>query len=189
VGDVDCGDDRPDPARAFCQRQDDQGDRPGPEHLAQHRAEGVAVGRDLIRARARDPAAAEARPMARGSRSAVDGECRECRPRQGQMDVHYRASSQQIGARLPTDPQRVMCRGITEATPSITSPSLGTKSPVSTSTRSPGFNAAAATSSNWRVWAPAMRFALVSVRMRRSVSACALPRPSATAWRNWRTAR
>ena len=63
----------------------------------------------------------------------------------------------------------------------MTSPSLGIRSPVSTSTRSPCLSAAASTRLNARDWAASMRFALVSVRVRRRVSAWALPRPSATA--------
>ena len=75
----------------------------------------------------------------------------------------------------------VIADSSTEATPSITSPSLGIRSPASTSTRSPDRSAAASTRSNARACAPSMRLALVSVRVRRKVSACALPRPSATA--------
>jgi hypothetical protein len=63
----------------------------------------------------------------------------------------------------------------------MTSPSLGMKSPASTSTRSPGFSAVASRSSKLRELAAWRRFALVSVRVRRSASAWALPRPSATA--------
>ena len=74
----------------------------------------------------------------------------------------------------------VIADSSTEATPSMTSPSLGITSPVSTSTISPFLRLAAATWANFA--APGARsFAMVSVRMRRSASACALPRPSATA--------
>src|SRR5579883_247406 len=61
----------------FRQRQIDQGGHLGAEHLAQHGAEGSAGGGDHVRLRARDSAAAEARPLGRGSRSAADGECDE----------------------------------------------------------------------------------------------------------------
>jgi hypothetical protein len=36
IGDADCGDGCPDPARALYQRQDDQGNRPRPEGVAEH---------------------------------------------------------------------------------------------------------------------------------------------------------
>ena len=75
----------------------------------------------------------------------------------------------------------VIADSSTEATPSMTSPSLGIKSLVSTSTRSPGLSAVASTSSKLRKLAACSRLAFVSVRVRRSASACALPRPSATA--------
>src|SRR5258708_15182867 len=75
----------------------------------------------------------------------------------------------------------VIADSSTEAMPSMTSPSLGMVSPASTNTRSPCLSAAAGTCSHWRACALVRRLALVSVRMRRSVSACALPRPSATA--------
>ena len=81
----------------------------------------------------------------------------------------------------------VIADSSTEAMPSTTSPSLGIISPASTSTKSPGLRSGAATGS----YTPAQskrplepgssRFANVSVRARRSVAACALPRPSATA--------
>ena len=75
----------------------------------------------------------------------------------------------------------VIADSSTEATPSMTSPSLGTRSPASTRTMSPFSSSAAPTSTNLRLCALARRLALVSVRMRRRVSAWALPRPSATA--------
>src|SRR6266700_4695909 len=76
----------------------------------------------------------------------------------------------------------VIADSSTEATPSTTSPSPGITSPASTSTRSPLRNSGAATSCTapYRS-ALARRFAIVVVRARRSVSACALPRPSAIA--------
>src|SRR6266568_1374964 len=76
----------------------------------------------------------------------------------------------------------VMADSSTEATPSTTSPSPGMTSPASTSTISPLRRSGAATSCTapYRS-ALARRFAIVVVRARRSVSACALPRPSAIA--------
>src|SRR6266566_1794204 len=76
----------------------------------------------------------------------------------------------------------VMADSSTEATPSTTSPSPGITSPASTSTRSPLCSSGAATSCT----APCRSalesfFAMVVVRARRKVSACALPRPSAMA--------
>ena len=75
----------------------------------------------------------------------------------------------------------VIADSSTEAIPSTTSPSLGIRSPISTSTMSPGFNCAAGIVSKFPPLAPARRLAIISVRARRSVAACALPRPSATA--------
>ncbi len=76
----------------------------------------------------------------------------------------------------------VMADSSTEATPSTTSPSPGMTSPASTSTRSPLRNSGAATSCvGPKRSGLASRFAIVVVRARRRVSACALPRPSAMA--------
>ncbi len=75
----------------------------------------------------------------------------------------------------------VMAASLTEAMPSITSPSEGMKSPASTSTMSPTFRLVPGTSSKSFELAAASRLACVSVRWRRSESAWALPRPSATA--------
>src|SRR5579884_2894630 len=76
----------------------------------------------------------------------------------------------------------VMADSSTEATPSITSPSPGITSPASTSTRSPLRNSGADTSSTLpKRSGLTSRFAIVVVRARRKVSACALPRPSAIA--------
>ncbi len=76
----------------------------------------------------------------------------------------------------------VIADSSTDATPSITSPSAGMKSPASTRNASPVRNAAALT----RVTAPARFgsesfFAIVSRLAARNVSACALLRPSAIA--------
>jgi hypothetical protein len=75
----------------------------------------------------------------------------------------------------------VIADSSTEATPSMTSPSLGIRSFTSTSTRSPGLSTTASTSSKLRELAACRRLAFVSVRVRRSASAWAFPRPSATA--------
>src|SRR6266702_3142634 len=76
----------------------------------------------------------------------------------------------------------VMADSSTEATPSTTSPSPGMTSPASTSTRSPLRNSGAATSCTGPKRSRLFRrFAMVVVRARRSVSACALTRPSAIA--------
>ena len=66
------------------------------------------------------------------------------------------------------------------ATPSMISPSPGTMSPASTRTTWPIFSALARTGSKMSL-TPTRTLAIVSLRMRRSVSAWALPRPSATA--------
>jgi len=82
----------------------------------------------------------------------------------------------------------VMADSSTEATPSTISPSEGMKSPASTRTTSPLRRRSAGTTSilSWGAWLEpdalsTMRLATVSVRAFRSVSACALPRPSAIA--------
>ncbi len=72
----------------------------------------------------------------------------------------------------------VIADSSTEATPSMTSPSPGMMSPASQTTRSPIFNSVPGTRSSTE---PSSRRATVSVLALRSVSACALPRPSATA--------
>src|ERR1700723_3480540 len=73
----------------------------------------------------------------------------------------------------------VMADSSTEATPSTTSPSPGMNSPATTTTRSSDRNIELATVSvdPFDFW----RRAIVSLRALRSVSACALPRPSAMA--------
>ena len=73
----------------------------------------------------------------------------------------------------------VMADSSTDATPSVISPSEGMNSPAETSTRSPVRNFELGTCSTEP--SLAMRFATVSDRALRSVSACALPRPSAIA--------
>ncbi len=69
----------------------------------------------------------------------------------------------------------VIADSSTDATPSTTSPSPGMTSPASQTTRSPTRRAVPGTVP------PSTRRATVSVLALRSVSACALPRPSATA--------
>ena len=79
----------------------------------------------------------------------------------------------------------VIADSSTEAMPSITSPSLGIRSPASTSTMSPCFSSGAGDRLIGQfesAFEPAAAaWPCVSVRARRSVAACALPRPSATA--------
>src|SRR6516162_611914 len=74
----------------------------------------------------------------------------------------------------------VIAASLTEAMPSITSPSEGILSPASTSTTSPTFRLVPGTSRYVRS-EPVNSFAWLSVRVFRNDSACALPRPSATA--------
>ena len=69
----------------------------------------------------------------------------------------------------------VIADSSTEAMPSITVPSPGIDSPASTTTTSPRRSSEAAFSP------PSRRWATVSVRIERRASACALPRPSASA--------
>ncbi len=73
----------------------------------------------------------------------------------------------------------VMADSSTDATPSIISPSEGMNSPAATTTRSPARNCELGTCSTPP--SSVRRFAMVSARALRSVSACALPRPSAIA--------
>ena len=79
----------------------------------------------------------------------------------------------------------VIADSSTEATPSTTSPSPGMISPASTTTWSPSVSWVPGTSSSrvsaWPGCQPISRRATVSRLVWRSVSACALPRPSATA--------
>ena len=79
----------------------------------------------------------------------------------------------------------VIADSSTDATPSTTSPSPGMICPASTTTKSPSASAVPGTSSTRMEVAPGFqsisRRATVSCLVRRSVAACALPRPSATA--------
>ena len=74
----------------------------------------------------------------------------------------------------------VIAASFTEATPSITSPSEGIRSPASTSTTCPGLSSPAGVGTT-RSFPSTMSLALVSSRVWRRLAACALPRPSATA--------
>src|SRR5882757_5331067 len=74
----------------------------------------------------------------------------------------------------------VIAASLTEATPSITSPSDGMLSPASTRTISPTLSAVPGTSRKV-LSEPVSSLAWLSVRVFFSDSACALPRPSATA--------
>ena len=83
-------------------------------------------------------------------------------------------ASRMTGADSP-----VIADSSTEATPSMISPSVGMISPAATSTTSPLRSRGADTFS--KASPSTIRFASVSVFARRSVSACAFPRPSAIA--------
>src|ERR1700761_297817 len=74
----------------------------------------------------------------------------------------------------------VIAASLTDATPSITSPSEGMLSPASTKTTSPTPRLVPGTRRTVPS-EPESSFAWLSVRVLRSDSACALPRPSATA--------
>ena len=71
LGDEGRGHDCADPARVFRAGQDDQGDRPGAARLAQHGAQGAALGCHRVHLRARGPAAAEAGALEGGAGSAA----------------------------------------------------------------------------------------------------------------------
>ena len=92
VGDADRGDDCPDTARALHQGQDDQGDRPGPEGVAEHGPEGAEVGRDLVRVRACCPAAAEAGTMGSRTRRIAGRERGQVRSRAADVDPDLRGA-------------------------------------------------------------------------------------------------
>src|SRR5215204_6858856 len=93
LGDADSGDDWADPAGAFPQGQDDQGDRAGPQGVPEHGPEGATLGRDLLRVRAERPAAAEAGAMDGGSRGTIDGERGEAHPRAADADPDFRGTA------------------------------------------------------------------------------------------------
>ena len=125
----------------------------------------------IIRSMKVEPGAAVMRTLIQSDRTVVPPVTAERSP----------PASRMTGADSP-----VIADSLTEATPSITSPSPGTMSPASTSTTSPILRSSAETPSMASI-TPALpvgsisRLASVSLRVRRSASACALPRPSATA--------
>ncbi len=118
----------------------------------------------IIRSRKVCPGSAVTRIVSRSDRTRVPPVTAERSPPDSRM----------TGADSP-----VIADSSTAATPSITSPSTGISSPASTRQTSPMRRLDAATSSK----APSSRTrrACASVRPRRSVAACALPRPSAMA--------
>ena len=76
----------------------------------------------------------------------------------------------------------VIAASFTEATPSITSPSDGMRSPASTKTTSPGFNCIAGTArSADGSWRSPVSWRRCPFWLRAELAAWALPRPSATA--------
>ena len=78
----------------------------------------------------------------------------------------------------------VMALSSTDATPSMTSPSTGMMSPVSTSTTSPLRKVLGLDADRWRDWPVTHRvncFAITVWRMPRNAEACARLRPSASA--------
>src|SRR6266513_3717214 len=93
VGDAGRGDNCPDTARTLHQGQDDQGDRPGPEGVAEHGPEGAEVGRDLVRVRACCPAAAEAWTMGSGARRIAGRECGQGCSRAADVDPDLRRTA------------------------------------------------------------------------------------------------
>ena len=125
----------------------------------------------IIRSRNVEPCAAVMRTLIQSERTIVPPVTAERSP----------PASRMTGADSP-----VIADSLTEATPSITSPSLGMRSPGSTRTTSPGAKSIAETPSMTSFipllpFGSISRFARVSVRALRRVAACALPRPSATA--------
>ena len=123
--------------------------------------------RAIIRSRKVEPWAAVIRTMIQSESTWVPPVTAERSPPDSRM----------TGADSP-----VIAASLTEATPSITSPSEGMRSPASTSTMSPGRGSSAGTSSKAsRRAGSRRRFAAVSVRVAARLAACALPRPSATA--------
>src|SRR5713101_1647811 len=93
VGDVDSGDDWADPAGAFPQGEDHQGDRAGPEGVPEHGPQGAAVGGDIVRIRTLGSAPAEAGPVGGGPRRPVGRQCDEARPRAADVDPDLRGTA------------------------------------------------------------------------------------------------
>src|SRR3954470_15110731 len=77
-------------ARIRSQGQDDQGNRPRPEGVAEHGPEGAEVGRDLIRVRAWCPATAEAGMMGSRTRRIAGRERGQVRSRAAHVDPDLR---------------------------------------------------------------------------------------------------
>ncbi|MNZ84416.1 hypothetical protein D3C78_1031710 [compost metagenome] len=121
---------------------------------------------EIIRSRKVEPAAAVMRTLIQSDSTCVPPVTAERSPPDSRM----------TGADSP-----VMAASLTEATPSMTSPSEGMISPASTRTTSFTFRLVPATILYWLRSSLVSSFAWVSVRVRRNESACALPRPSATA--------
>ena len=119
----------------------------------------------IMRSRKLEPSSAVIRTLMRSDRTWVPPVTAERSP----------PASRMTGADSP-----VIADSSMVATPSMISPSPGTMSPASTSTTSPILSALARTGSKMSL-TPTRTLAIVSLRMRRSVSAWALPRPSATA--------
>src|ERR1700746_366434 len=115
----------------------------------------------IMRSRKVDPSAAVMRTLIQSDNTWVPPVTAERSPPDSRM----------TGADSP-----VMAASLTEAMPSITSPSEGMVSPASTSTTSPTFRLVLGTN----LWplppGPASSLACVSVRWRRNAPACALPR-------------
>jgi len=120
----------------------------------------------IIRSRKLEPGSAEIRTMMRSDRTLVPPVTDERSPPDSRM----------TGADSP-----VMADSSTEAMPSTTSPSPGMKSPASTTTWSPLRRAEAGTGSVCALSPLTIRWAVVSRRILRRLSAWALPRPSAIA--------
>ena len=119
----------------------------------------------IMRSRKLEPSSAVMRTLMRSDRTLVPPVTAERSP----------PASRTTGADSP-----VMADSSMVATPSTISPSPGTMSPASTRTIWPTFSAWARTGSKMSL-TPTRTLAMVSLRIRRSVSAWALPRPSATA--------
>lgn len=123
--------------------------------------------RPIIRSRKVEPGAAVMRTLIQSDRTSVPPVTAERSPPDSRM----------TGALSP-----VMAASLTEATPSITSPSEGMSSPASTMTTSPGRRSSDGTRSKAaRPPGSRSRFATMSVRVALRLAAWALPRPSATA--------
>src|SRR2546430_961349 len=121
----------------------------------------------IMRSRKVEPSAAVMRTLIQSDSTCVPPVTAERSPPDSRM----------TGADSP-----VIAASLTEAMPSITSPSDGMVSPASTSTTSPTLRLVLGTNL-WlpRPSGPVSSLAWVSVRWRRNAAACALPRPSAIA--------